>query len=490
MATNKKTIIIDWQPDKEATLSLVKQITAYIKNKIRKGDWICGDKLPSQRELSRLFHVNRSTIVNALSELSAEGIIESTVGKGTVIANNTWSFLFSSETPNWSSYIEKGMHKSNLPTIQAINKYEFSDDIIRLSTGEISTSLMPHDMISQVLITLAKEQKTYSYLEPLGLYELRLALCHYLKRYGLSVSPKEILIVSGSLQALQLISLSLLGNASKVFVEDHSYAKSLNVFDFSGVQMVSVPTDQNGAIPWLIDNKVMDGPSILYTIPTFHNPTGITMNLERRQELLEWCKNNNFPIIEDNAYGELYFDRLPPASIKSLDDSGNVLHLGSISKSLAPGFRLGWIIGPQPIIERLGDIKMQTDYGANSISQWLLTRLLEEGFYETHLTKLRSELQERCKYLLELLEENFSDIASWNEPEGGFYIWVKFHKAISTRRLFDLALKENLLINPGYIYGFHENYYVRLSYCYASKEDMADGVKKLSHIAKALLLEL
>lgn len=221
--------------------------------------------------------MNRSTIVSALSELSPLGIIQASIGKGTTIANNSWSLLFTQTTPNWNNYIKHGFHKSNIPIIQAINKYEFIDSIIRLSTGEMS----------QVLKNISNNRIALNYLEPLGLYELRVELCKYLKKYNLNINPSQILIVSGLLQALQLISVSLLGTNSKVFVEETSYVKSLKVFEFSGIEMKAVPMDKDGLIPWMVDESTMKkGTSILYTIPTFHNPTGIIMGKSRRSELL------------------------------------------------------------------------------------------------------------------------------------------------------------------------------------------------------------
>lgn len=468
---------------------MVDQIVSFFKNRIYKGDWLCGDVLPPQRELAKIFNVNRSTIVSALSELSSLGIIEPKVGKGTMIANNSWSFLFANSPPDWNHYIEHGFHKSNIPTIQAINKYEFIDPIIRLSTGEVSSELMPHDAISKVLFHLAKLQVPFNYLEPLGLYELRVELCKYLKKHNLDIKPSEILIVSGSLQALQLISVSLLGGNSTVFVEENSYIKSLKVFEFSGTRMKAIPMDKEGPIPWMIDEKTLkEGNSILYTIPTFHNPTGLTMGSSRRNELLKWCKKNQLPIIEDDAYRELYFDCHPPNPIKSIDDSGNVLYLGSVSKSLAPGLRIGWIVGPESIINRLGDIKMQTDYGASSVSQWMLTLLLRDHLYEEHLISLRSKLKARSQYMLHLLETYFYDMATWNIPSGGFYIWLKLNKPISTEKLFTTALKENILINPGYIYGFKKSPYIRLSYSYASTKEMETGIKSLSQIIRKMIV--
>lgn len=484
MKDEKKVIKLNWQPNRESKIPLSDQIIAYVKEHVQKGDWVGGDFLPPQRALAEHFNVNRSTVVTALSELTAMGILESQVGKGTMISNSSWSLLMSDTTPNWSNYIEQGFHKSNLPTIQAINTFEFEDDFIRLSTGEVSPDLMPHDMISTVMHKVADLKIPFNYLESLGLYELRLELSKYLKRYNLNVKPSEILIVSGSLQALQLISISLLGKNSSVFVEEESYVNSLKVFDFAGLKMQSVPTDTQGAIPWLIKKEQRDGQSILYTIPTFHNPTGRTMDTERRTELLEWCKKNRLPIIEDDAYRELYFGDLPPEPIKSMDQTGNVLYLGSVSKALAPGFRLGWVIGPEAIIERLGDVKMQTDYGASSISQWVMTHMLKEGYYGEHLKGLRLKLKNRSLHLIQLLEKHFKDIATWNIPNGGFYIWLKLNKPIFMESLFERAMKEKLLINPGYIYGFKKNNHIRLSYSYASEDEMTIGIEALANLIK------
>ncbi|MBN2897249.1 MAG: PLP-dependent aminotransferase family protein [Clostridia bacterium] len=482
-----KEVTIDWCPDKSSKTALVHQIVQYITKKVYRGDWLIGDRLPTQRALAVAFDVNRSTISTAISELTISGVLETTVGKGTYVANNTWSLLVSDKTPNWKDYIEKGFHQANLPTIQAINKYEFDDDIIRLSTGEVSPELMPQDLFSEIFQQMSSEPIAFNYLEPLGLEALRTELCHYLKKHDIHITEKEILIVSGSLQALQLVALALLGKHSKVFVEEYSYVKSLKVFEFSGINMKTIATDNDGPLPWIIDTSTLrEGTSILYTIPTFHNPTGRVMSHERRVELLKWCQKNHLPIIEDDAYRELYFDVRPPKPIKSMDTSGNVLYLGSFSKSLAPGIRIGWIVGPESVIERLGDIKMQTDYGASSVSQWMMTYMLRSGLYEEHLIQLRTRLKERCHQVLSYLDTYFSNIATWHVPKGGFYIWLKLNRAYHTDTLFENALKNKVLINPGFIYTSKNSSHIRISYSYASMADMEKGLQILSKIIREL----
>lgn len=484
---NAREIVINFKPDRESDESLSQQIVNYMVKEISTGQWLIDQRLPSQRKLAELLGVNRSTVVEAFAELSSLGLIESNYGKGTYISNNTWNLLSRGSSTDWNEYIYSGMHKSNLPTIQAINSLEFQKDIIRLSTGEMSPELFPHETMKKVLAQIPSRARSLNYLEPLGLFELRRAISSHLEKIGLSIPPEQILIVSGSLQALQLISLSLLKRGSTVYVEDPSYAKSLNVFESSGMNIHGVSMDEEGLCPWMINWKEnTNNHSILYTIPTFHNPTGKVMSLKRRLDLMSWCRNRQLPIIEDDVYRELWFDHEPPPPLKFYDQSGNVLYLGSVSKSLAPGLRIGWIAGPQPVVNRLSDIKMQSDYGASSLSQWALTEWLESGLYGEHLISFRSKLKERSNFTLKLLKTYYSDIASWNIPLGGFYIWLTLKKKINTSKLFDLAIKNNLLINPGSIYSFNNNVSIRLSYSYSDLDQLEKGLIRLSELIREM----
>lgn len=478
---------IEWKPDKNSKIPIFKQIISYISSKISKGDWLIGNKLPSQRELSKIFDVNRSTIVAALEELTSLGILEGKSGHGTTIVNNTWSLLMSASPPNWQRYIDSSIHKANSTTIQTINKLEFVDGMTRLSTGEMSPDLFPHDMLKKVLQKLPERAYSLNYLEPLGLLELRKTLSKYLTRHGIQVPPSCILIVSGSLQALQLISVCMLKPGSTIFVETPSYLNSLHIFQSVGMNLKGVPMDSSGIMPWTLNKKdYLEETSLLYTIPSFHNPTGQVMTEIRRIELLDWCKNNRLPIIEDDAYRDLWIDKEPPLPLKAYDKNGMVLYMGSISKSLAPGLRLGWLAGPESIVERLGDVKMQTDYGASSLSQWALTEWMESGLYDQHLLTLRKNLKERRDLVLHTLEAHFKHIATWNIPAGGYYVWLKLNKNISTDILFDIALKEKLLINPGSIYDFSKNQYIRISYSYASTDALVKGLIKLSKLIEKM----
>ena len=297
-----QTIVIDWKPDKQSKIPLYSQIVSYFSEKVASGDWVSGQIIPSQRNLSELFGVNRSTIVEAMDELSALGIIESGFGRGTRIANDSWSLLMRDKAPDWQDYIRGGSFHSNVPTVQIINRMEFEPGIIRMSTGELSPDLMQTEITSEVLKRLSTQNVFMNYPDQMGMPGLRSALQEHLRRIGIDVPLSCILIVSGALQALQLISTGIVKAKATVYVEEPSYLASMNIFQSVGAVLKGIPMDSNGISYWMIqEQKIVPQHSLLYTIPTFQNPTGGVMPMSRRVELLNYCRNAHIPIIEDDV---------------------------------------------------------------------------------------------------------------------------------------------------------------------------------------------
>ncbi|MCM3727073.1 PLP-dependent aminotransferase family protein [Neobacillus cucumis] len=477
----------DWKPNKSSPVPLHKQITDFMKEKISNGEWTIGYKLPPQRTLAKILGVNRSTIVTAYDELIAEGLIEGKSGSGTRVVNNTWNLLATSPPPDWNSYVKFGTHKPNLPTIQEINQAEFTPNIIRLGTGELSPNLIPSRSMKTIFHQLSNREISYGYEEPKGLLPLREQISNYLKTIGITASPSSILIVSGALQGLQLISVGLLHRGSTVLTEKPSYLHSLNVFQSAGMRLMGIPLDKEGIQANHIQQyKKQQKAALLYTIPSFHNPTGTLMTVERRKLLLDTCQQEQLPLIEDDVYRELWFDENPPKPIKAFDKHGLVLYLGSLSKSLSPGLRIGWIVGPEPVVEHLADIKMQTDYGSSSISQWAAVEWFSSGLYNEHLHEVRKQMKTRRDFTLDTLNKYFSDIAVWDKPTGGFYIWLRLLPSLSMRKLFEIALTEGILLNPGNVYDHQAEQYLRISYSFAPLPHIEDGLKRLSKIVKTI----
>ncbi len=479
--------MLDWSPEKGAQQPVYKQIIIHMKEKIATGQWPVGMRLKPQRELAKLYDVNRSTIVEAIDYLKSEGLLEGQGRRGTVVINNSWSLMASDPPPNWEKYIQSGLHWSNQSTIQAINKLEFDPQMIRLGTGELSGDLYPKKEMEAVFRQVGGALTHLGYESPKGSEQLRKALSQHLGQFGIKASSENILIVSGSLQALQLISIGLLHTGSSVFVEKPSYLKSLNLFQSVGMQLKGIGMD-DGGIDLSDLKRQMDyrKKSLLYTIPTFQNPTGCLMDIQRRKALLEYCKSVRLPVIEDDAYRELWLDEPPPPPIKAFDDSGHVLYMGTLSKILAPGLRIGWLVGPEPVVERLGDIKMQTDYGASSISQAVAAQWLMSGHHGPYAEWLRAQIRTRRDTAMKALEAYMKDLGSWHKPKGGFYIWVKLNRPISMKKLFKRAADAHLLINPGEIYDFENNAYIRISYAYADMDALEYGIKRLSEVIRRM----
>ena len=463
-------LTIDWQPDRTSNVPVTEQIVDYMCRQVSSGAWPIGSRLPSQRAMSESFGVNRSTVIAAITELADYGIVEGMHGAGTRIVSNTWSLMLPG-APDWADYVSSGFFEANNATIQTINRMEFAPDISRLGTGELDPRLFPRDMWRRVLGEASREIDSLGYPPPAGMPALREAIAEHMCRTGVACTPSQVLITSGALQALQMISVSLLSNGSTVFAEAPSYIKSLQVFQSAGMRLSGVPMDGDGLRVDALERaqRAQRGGSdaVLYTIPTNHNPTGITMRDARRHELIACCVANRLPIIEDNAYQDLYFDGPTPTPLKTLDKTGMVITLGSASKALSPGLRIGWLVASEPIVQRLADVKMQMDYGASVLSQWVYTRFLTSGLYDEYLVGLKRELRRRRDAALET-------------PEGGFYIWLTFDQPLRIGKLFQTTLERGVLLNPGDIYDFEGDNSLRLSYSYTTPEEFAAAVDVLA----------
>ena len=300
---------IDWIPNDKDSMPLYQQISEYMKNKITIGEWPINSKLPPQRTLARLLGVNRSTLIIALDNLIADRLLESKIGSGTWVANNTWSLLTSTMPINWNSYLDKGICLPNLQTIQEINNLEFNPNIIRLGTGELSPEIFPKAMMDSILMKLPNHINSLGYEEPRGLPFLRQQIRTYLSSFGINASTSSIMIVSGALQALQLICSSLLPKGSTILLERPSYLFSLKLFQSLNMDFCGIPLDEEGIqIAPLSFHKKYKNTNLLYTIPCFHNPTGITMTEKRRKNVIDLCQKEQLPIIEDDVYRELWLD--------------------------------------------------------------------------------------------------------------------------------------------------------------------------------------
>jgi 2-aminoadipate transaminase len=338
-------------------------------------------------------------------------------------------------------------------TIREILKVTERPEIISFAGGLPAPAGFPVDVVNsafdRVLADSGRTALQYGPTE--GYAPLRAWVAQDLKRNGADVSPEEVLIVSGSQQALDMLGKLFIDPGSKALIEAPSYLGAIQSFSLFEPEYVAVPTDEGGLIPeGLTDERVRDA-RFIYVLPNFQNPTGLTLSLERRRALVERCAAVNVPIIEDDPYGDLRYAGTALPGLLGLGRAAGatVVRLGSFSKVLAPGLRLGYIAAPKVIIDKLVQIKQATDLHTSTLTQMAVYEAIKGGFLPTHLPKVRAIYQEQCGYMLDAMDRSFPKTATWTRPEGGMFIWVTLPPHIDGSELLTRAVGQNVAFVPG-----------------------------------------
>lgn len=464
-----------------------KAIIDDILSKIKNGDLEAGMKLPSQRNLAAQYRVNRSTIIQSLEILQSYGILESKARKGLYVSKSNWN-TYINHNMNWHDYIKNSASKNNQYFIQRINELEFDAHILRLSTGELSPQLIPNKQFQDIFSKQTTTALKTNYEHPLGNLNLRKAIVNHVKKLGIECDEANICVTSGALQGLKLIADGLLIPNSKIIIETPSYINSVHTWHNIRADLRFLTISKiKQQINTIFNAKTLYKNSIFYCIPTLHNPTQHSYTQTEKYKLIQQCQQTGIPIVEDDVYGDLWFEGDRPQPLKSLEENDNILYISSLSKTVSPGLRVGWIIGKPSVVMHLADLKMQNDYGASSLSQFIATEWLNNPLYhEQHLNYLKQALIERRDKFLASLNQHFQDLGTWSIPKGSYYIWFKLNVPINMKELFDLAIQNQILINPGEIYDKNAQYHIRFSYSYINVEDIEFALQKLSQLIKKL----
>ena len=348
-------------------------------------------------------------------------------------------------------------------------------------------------LITAVTTVLKREGTTLSTygLEsgPLGYRPLREFLSTKLKGHaGITCSPDEILITSGSLQAMDLINSTLLARGDTVILEQDNYGGALTRLARLGVNAIGLPLDGDGmrmdALSATLDDLKRRGvkAKYIYTIPTVQNPTGTIMPTARREQLLALSAAHGVPIFEDECYSDLIWDGQRPPALYAMSKQGGVIHIGSFSKSVAPALRVGYIVAPWPILSRI--LALKTDAGSGALEQMVLAEFCATHFH-THVLKLNKALRRKLVVLMESLSENFGTTAEFDDPKGGIFLWVTLPANVDTQKLAQVALAQGVAINPGpewSTHATHGRHRLRLCFASATEANIREGVAKLADI--------
>ncbi|MBA5687096.1 aminotransferase-like domain-containing protein [Rugamonas apoptosis] len=318
-----------------------------------------------------------------------------------------------------------------------------------------------------------------------GYLPLRQWIADSLSTNGVKIVPEQVLMTSGSQQALDLLGKVLIDEGSRVLVETPSYLGALQAFSVYRPEFVSVETDDHGLVPSSLD-KVAQGARLLYALPNFQNPTGRTLSVERRQQLVETCARLGLPLIEDDPYGALSYKGEPLPKMVAMNPDG-VIYMGSFSKVLTPGIRLGYVVAPLPLVRRLELAKQAADLHTSQLTQMVVHRVIKDGFLERHIPQIRHLYGDQCQVMLDAMAEHFPASVQWTKPEGGMFIWVTLPKHVNAMELLDEAIANQVAFVPGapFYANEPETNTFRLSFVTVPPERIRTGIATLGKLIAA-----
>ena len=470
---------MDWKPDRNAKKAIYKQLAEYIENGIADGTFPPDKPLPSERSLAKDLNINRSTVVSAYDELESNGLIQRNRGSGTTISKDIWG-ITKKRIPSWNRYIEAGSFLPNLPVIQRIRKEAVEHKLINLASGELSEDLFPLKFLREMTSTRSFIG-SLGYDHPQGNTILRETITKHVKQYRrIETNPSSILITSGAQQALHLVVQCLLKPGDAVALEDPSYNYNLPIFKSAGLKLYFLPIDRDGINPDdLLSLHKKHRIRMIFLNPAFQNPTGALLHKEKRKAILEISSEHGIPVVEDDPYSLTSFSGEEVPTLKSMDVHGNVLYISSLSKIVASGLRIGWIIGPRPVIERLSDAKQQIDFGHASFTQWIANDFLESENFHSHIKRLVKELEKRRNQIITSLRFYLKDQVEFSIPQGGIHLLCKLNKDVNEVQLLEESIKRGVIFVPGSTMGSKKGF-VRFTFAREDEASINEGIKRFA----------
>jgi 2-aminoadipate transaminase len=386
-------------------------------------------------------------------------------------------------------HFSRRAQKLESSAIREILKVTMRPEVISFAGGLPSPETFPVEHMKAAYDkVLSREGRVALQYGPSDGYKpLREWVASTLSTNGTRIVPEQVLMVSGSQQGLDLLGKVLIDEGSKVLVETPSYLGALQAFSVYGPQFESVPTDDGGLLPESLADIGKDA-RLLYALPNFQNPTGRTLSVERRHALVDICARLGVPLIEDDPYGALCYRGEPLPKLLNMNPEG-VIHMGSFSKVLTPGIRLGYVVGPQPLVRKLEQAKQATDLHTAQITQMVVYEAVKDGFLTQHIPTIRKLYADQCQVMLSALEEFFPAGTRWTRPEGGMFIWVRLPEHIDSMKLLDEAIQELVAFVPGapFYANAPQKNTLRLSFVTVPPEKIREGIAKLGKLIKAKL---
>jgi 2-aminoadipate transaminase len=363
-------------------------------------------------------------------------------------------------------------------------------EVVSLAGGMPYVSAIPTDLITESMDRVMRDSgpQALQYGSGQGQAVLREHILEVMALEGIRANVDDVVVTTGSQHALELVTKLFINPGDVVLAEGPSYVTAMVVFRSFQAQVEHVEMDEHGLVPEALRQRIAalkaEGKRMkfLYTIPTFSNPAGVTLTWERRLEILEIARSNNILVLEDNPYGLLYFDGAPPHAMRSVEEDG-VIYLGTFSKTLAPGFRVGWALAPHAIREKLILANEAAILSPSSFTQMIVSDYLSNADWRGQINTFRDVYKERRDAMLRALDDYLPDL-SWTNPTGGFYVWLTLPENLDSKSMLPRAVKELVAYTPGtafYADGSGRNK-MRLAFCYPTPSYIREGIRRLSTV--------
>jgi 2-aminoadipate transaminase len=404
------------------------------------------------------------------------------------------------KTP-WEYRYAQRTQRMESSAIRELLKYTEKPDIISFAGGLPAPDVFPVEEFSAACERVLREHGAMAlqYSTTEGYLPLREMITRHSARYGIKITPENVLITSGSQQALDLLGKILIDPGDRILVESPTYLAALQAWKAYGAEFISVPMDDDGMNTDYLEEALRAGPKFIYALPNFQNPTGVTLSMERRRKLLELADQYGVPIVEDDPYGQLRYDGDHLPSIVVLDSQfrddgtacyrGNVIYLSTFSKTLAPGLRLGWVVAPPEVIGKLVQAKQGADLHTATFNQFVVYEVSRAGFLDRHIQLIREVYGQRRDLMLAAMDRHFPAEVNWTYPQGGLFLWGTLPSYMDAKDLLKTCLDKKVAFVPGE--PFHPTgggiNTMRINFSNATHEEIQVGIERLGSAIKEKL---
>jgi len=481
--------------DRSSRAPIYLQIQSRIRQMVLSGALPPGFRLPPERRLAEQLGVNRSTVLAAYRELRAEGLVDAHVGRGTVVLAQRYGTA-PVEPRGGLPWRELLRHDglAQDPLVRNLLDLPERADTVSFAAGLPAPELVPMSLLRRLLAETLEAAGANAMLHSPteGLTSLREALAGLMRRRGIECSPAEVLVVSGSQQGIDLVARVLLEPGDVVVVEQPSFFGALQAFRCAQARLVGVPVDEEGMRTDLLEAVLQRyRPKLIYTLPSFQNPSSTVLVPARRQRVLELAYEYRIPILEDDPYSEIAYDGAPPIPLRALDRNGHALYLSTFSKVLLPGLRVGWITAPPPLLRQLALAKQIVDLHSSTPGQYLLDRFLREGHHAPHVARVTEAYRARRDAVDRALRVAEIPGLTWRRPAGGFYFWCRLPEGANDARLLARAAEAGATFLPGRACFVDDPgaSFARLNFTFPPAERIGDGIGRFAAAVRSVLEE-